>query len=108
MGSTVCLVRHGETDWNLRGRLQGQEDIELNETGIYQATRCGLYLARESWDVILTSPLSRARKIPFAARVDWIIQYCDRHCLHRLPRTMFFRREETSCPVTRSHRFPGP
>ncbi len=62
MGSTVCLVRHGETDWNLRGRLQGQEDIELNETGIYQATRCGLYLARESWDVILTSPLSRARK----------------------------------------------
>lgn len=62
MMSTVVLVRHGETDWNLAGRLQGQEDTELNETGIRQAKLCGAYLARESWDVILTSPFKRARK----------------------------------------------
>lgn len=29
----ICIVRHGETDWNSTGRLQGREDIELNELG---------------------------------------------------------------------------
>lgn len=60
--TTVCLVRHGETDWNRIGRLQGHEDIELNEAGEKQARQCGIYLARESWDVIITSSLKRARK----------------------------------------------
>lgn len=55
-----CLVRHGETDWNLSGRLQGREDLPLNETGRAQARLTGAYLRKWAWDLIVTSPLSRA------------------------------------------------
>ncbi len=36
----IYLVRHGETDWNRQNRLQGKEDIELNENGIRQSAEC--------------------------------------------------------------------
>ena len=56
----ICLVRHGETDWNLRGLVQGSTDIPLNERGYAQAGAAGEYLALENWDVLYASPLSRA------------------------------------------------
>lgn len=55
----ICVVRHGETEWNRLGRI---EDIPLNTTGEMQAERCGRYLAQETWDVLISSPLQRARK----------------------------------------------
>jgi broad specificity phosphatase PhoE len=37
----LYYVRHGETDWNLGGRLQGRRDTSLNARGQAQAVRCG-------------------------------------------------------------------
>ena len=58
----ICLVRHGETDWNKEGRLQGRTDIPLNDQGRYQAEQCGRYLAESEWDLIISSPLLRAKQ----------------------------------------------
>ncbi|MFD9627177.1 histidine phosphatase family protein [Peribacillus muralis] len=60
--TTICLVRHGQTDWNAQGKLQGQTDIPLNGLGKIQARQCGEFLMKENWDVIITSPLIRARE----------------------------------------------
>ncbi|WP_416151780.1 histidine phosphatase family protein [Salipaludibacillus sp. HK11] len=60
--TTICLVRHGETDWNSLGRLQGRTDIPLNSKGILQAEECGCYLKHYGWDVMITSPLKRAKE----------------------------------------------
>ena len=62
MTSTVIgLLRHGQTDWNIDFRLQGIADIPLNPTGIAQAELAGKIIDGNDWDVLLTSPLSRAR-----------------------------------------------
>lgn len=60
--TTIYFVRHGETDWNATGRLQGRTDIPLNETGMKQAEQCGEFLKSLHWDVMLTSPLRRAKQ----------------------------------------------
>jgi uncharacterized phosphatase len=60
--TTVCLIRHGETDWNRQGRHQGRADIDLNSRGKEQANRVALYLRDTGkWDIIVTSPLRRAK-----------------------------------------------
>lgn len=58
--TTICIVRHGETDWNSSGRLQGSEDIELNNLGREQAIQIARYFETEPWDVVVSSPLKRA------------------------------------------------
>ena len=59
--TVIGLLRHGQTDWNIDFRLQGVTDIPLNETGIGQARLAAEVIVATDWDVILTSPLSRAR-----------------------------------------------
>lgn len=57
----IGILRHGQTDWNIDFRLQGVTDIPLNETGIAQARDAAEVIEPNEWDLILTSPLSRAR-----------------------------------------------
>ena len=74
--SIVYYLRHGETDWNVAGRLQGRRDVPLNARGRGQASRCGEILrdlfARESRDPASldyqSSPLGRARESMDLAR----------------------------------------
>ena len=57
---TIVFGRHGETDYNLEGRVQGHADIPLNKTGRRQAAQLVENLKGISFDVILTSDLRRA------------------------------------------------
>lgn len=61
------MIRHGQTDWNAEERLQGQQDISLNETGRAQATRNGETLMNHAGRAVadfdfVSSPLSRTRE----------------------------------------------
>ena len=56
------LLRHGQTDWNINFLLQGVTDIPMNQTGIEQVKLAAQAIRAEDWDVVLTSPLSRARQ----------------------------------------------
>lgn len=57
----LILMRHGETDWNAQGRLQGHRDIPLNAVGVAQAAAAAPSVAALAPQVILSSDLSRAR-----------------------------------------------
>lgn len=60
MTETVMgMFRHGQTEWNINLRLQGTADIPLNKTGIDQVAQAAAFIG--DWDVLLTSPLARAR-----------------------------------------------
>ena len=56
----LIVLRHGETAWNVDTRIQGQLDIGLNDTGLWQAGRLGRALGAEAFDAIYASDLSRA------------------------------------------------
>lgn len=58
----LYIVRHGETDWNAEGRLQGQMDIKLNSNGIKQAKQIEKELKDIDFDLIISSPLKRAKR----------------------------------------------
>ena len=60
--TALLLVRHGETDWNADGRLQGQTDRPLSDFGRRQARQLADELADEQLEAIYSSDLSRARE----------------------------------------------
>lgn len=61
VGSNLFLVRHGETDWNLAGRWQGQTDVPLNEAGRAQARELADRMRPEVIATVASSDLLRAR-----------------------------------------------
>jgi 2,3-bisphosphoglycerate-dependent phosphoglycerate mutase len=58
----IYVVRHGQTDWNREGRIQGGTDNPLNSTGREQAATLGRTLADVRIDAVYTSSLQRARQ----------------------------------------------
>ncbi|MDO6447916.1 histidine phosphatase family protein [Oceanobacillus profundus] len=60
----LFLVRHGETEWNLHKRLQGQQDIPLSEVGVNQARELGLHFQNQHivFEHVYTSDLLRAHQ----------------------------------------------
>ncbi len=58
----VYFLRHGETDWNLRGLYQGHTDVSLNERGRRQARLVAAKLRGVIYDNVYTSDLRRARE----------------------------------------------
>ena len=60
MTTTILLIRHGQTDWNLQGRMQGHEDIPLNEMGRMQAQALAERLVRWPIQAIYSSDLQRS------------------------------------------------
>src|SRR6185312_3428864 len=78
----LFYMRHGETDWNVEGRLQGHHDVPLNKRGRAQARHCGGILRdlfdRDSIDPAtldyVSSPLGRARQTMELARAELGLQ----------------------------------
>jgi probable phosphoglycerate mutase len=58
----LCVARHGETDWNRRGILQGWLDVPINEHGRRQAHDMAASFADEAFTAVWASPLARARE----------------------------------------------
>ena len=56
----ILAIRHGETDWNVATRIQGQIDIELNPQGLWQAQQVAKALVDEQIQAVYASDLSRA------------------------------------------------
>ncbi len=57
---TIFLIRHGESEWNREGRVQGYQDSALSDLGVKQAHLIGKRLERESIDYAVSSTASRA------------------------------------------------
>lgn len=58
----LWLIRHGQTDWNLQGRIQGASDIELNALGRLQAERLKARVRGMEFTAVWSSDLARARE----------------------------------------------
>ncbi|MBX9962255.1 MAG: histidine phosphatase family protein [Burkholderiales bacterium] len=59
MTTTLLVVRHGETKWNVEGRMQGHLDSDLDTSGVEQADAVGRRLAGERIDGVISSDLGR-------------------------------------------------
>jgi len=71
---SLLLLRHGQTAWNLEGRVQGQIDVPLDDTGLLQAEKVAPVLAGMRPGLVVSSDLARARvtaeKVAEAAGLD--------------------------------------
>jgi probable phosphoglycerate mutase len=62
MSTSIILIRHGETDWNAEGRIQGHLPVPLNARGMAQAEALGDHLQTVPFDAVYSSDLLRTRQ----------------------------------------------
>jgi len=104
----LIFIRHGETDWNVEGRLQGQHDIPLNGRGRDQAANAGRearkYIAREGLTDLrfVASPLTRTRNTMELARGAMGLDPKDYALDDRLMELSFGRWEGQSWPEVKA------
>ncbi|MCY1664424.1 histidine phosphatase family protein [Rhizobium sp. SL86] len=90
----IYMIRHGQTDWNAEGRLQGQKDIGLNDKGRAQARHNGATLRMLVGDDVgefafVASPLSRTRETMQIARQEMGLEPLDYQTDERLVELSF-------------------
>lgn len=87
----IVFIRHGKTDWNNLGLMQGREDIPLNEEGVGQSRETAKSLkksidsAKITFDKVISSPLMRARTLGemIAKEIECSEFYCDEGIIER-------------------------
>lgn len=95
----VYCIRHGATDWNEQGKIQGQADIPLNERGKAEAEQAGRFLTSISLDEAYCSPLIRARE---TAQIVLQSHRCPVFVDGRLKEISYGAGEGVSIPLLRS------
>lgn len=75
--NTLYVVRHGKTNWNKMGAVQGITDVELNEDGINDAIKLSKTINLDEIDVCISSPLKRAKKTAEIITNNKIDVICD-------------------------------
>lgn len=68
--ATIYIVRHGETEWNAIGRIQGQKDSPLTDKGLKQAKEAAEKLKHIQFDAIFSSDLLRTRRTAEIIKLD--------------------------------------
>src|SRR5687767_10322687 len=93
----IYLLRHGETEWNVEGRIQGQLDVPLSGVGIKQALGWRPYFDRINLAGIYSSILSRATETAFLAtgRLPCLIPDFNERCWGELQGRVWERQLET-------------
>jgi probable phosphoglycerate mutase len=75
IATRLCIIRHGETDWNVEKRIQGHTDIPLNAVGRAQALAMAFSAAHQRFHAIYSSDLMRAMETAqvLAQREDLVV-----------------------------------
>lgn len=67
---TIYVARHGETEWNVKGLIQGHSDSNLTKNGIKQAKNLGRELKNIDFDAVYSSDLLRAKRTAEIATLE--------------------------------------
>jgi probable phosphoglycerate mutase len=74
----IAIIRHGTTAWNKEGRAQGSSDIPLDPDGLAEAEKLAERLSKDSWDIIISSTLQRAKQTAATIQqklgaIEWVL-----------------------------------